>query len=103
MKFPKAVVIKAGAKLEKVSNPVSGTGTKAAHGQFGLMARGSSNIAGVGSLTVATRINRCMTCTGVLLNKKADDEKLNYERGVSLCQSYSQRDGAESDKASQDG
>ena len=51
---------------------------------------------------MATRINRRETLTGVL-PIKADDEKLNYERGVSLCQLHSQRDGAESDKAKQDG
>jgi hypothetical protein len=69
-KSPKAVVIKAGAKFEKVSNPAYGTGTKAKYGHIGLMARGPGNIAGVGSLTVATRINRCVTCIGVLLNGK---------------------------------
>ena len=56
---PQAVMFKAGEKLLRASNPASGTKTKAICGP--IRVRGSlglCNAAGVGSLTVVTRINR---------------------------------------------
>ena len=80
---------KAGAKIQsEFSNPASGTGTKATHGQTGEKpGEGSFNASGVGSLVVATLTSRGRELSpGFCRKKKADHEKLNDERGESPCQ-----------------